>query len=46
MELKKKFLFFISLILFQLFSKINSFQIRNLLNKEDIGRVCKDTDKK
>ena len=45
MELKKKFLFFISLILFQLFSKINSFQIRNLLNKEDIGRVCKDTDK-
>ena len=45
MVLEKKFLFFISLIIFHLFSKITTFQIRNLLNKEDIGRVCKNTDK-
>jgi len=45
MVLEKKFLFFISLIIFHLFSKITTFQIRNLLNKEDIGRVCKNIDK-
>ena len=46
LNIKRKYNnFYIFVIIFQLLSTVHSLQFRNLLNKEDINRVCNNNNK-